>query len=73
MPLRQSELEALPQVKKVCTAKVVNTMLVTRSDQRSDWDVFALPPQNEDEMFYRCIFGRRPAGRGVHAASLARR
>jgi serine/threonine protein kinase len=57
VPLRQSKLEALPQVKKVCKARVVNRML-DEADRRPDWDIEALYPQEDGEMFYRCIFGR---------------
>ena len=57
VPRTQSSLEKLPQVKRVCNENVVNKMLGER-DRRSDWEVYALPPQTEDEMFYRCIFGR---------------
>jgi hypothetical protein len=58
VPRRQSRLEAVAQVKKVCHQEVVNKMLVDEDDRRSDWEIEVLPPQTEDEMFYRCIFGR---------------
>jgi hypothetical protein len=57
MPLRQSKLESLPQAKKVCNSKVVNRMLVNQRYRRLKWDIEILPPQNDGEMFYRCIFG----------------
>ena len=57
MPRRQSSLDKVPQVKKVCHPRVVNKML-DKEDRRSDWEVYALAPQDDDEMFYRCIFGR---------------
>jgi hypothetical protein len=60
VPLRQSQLEKLPQVKKVCTSKVVNSMLA-KEDRRSRWQIEALPQQKPGEMYYRCIFG--PWGR----------
>ena len=56
MPRRQSSLDKVPQVRKVCHPKVVNKML-DEDDRRPDWEVYALAPQTEDEMFYRCIFG----------------
>ena len=58
VPRHQSSLDRVPQVKKVCQAKVVNKMLVNENLRRSDWEVYALGPQGDDEMFYRCIFGR---------------
>ena len=57
IPLRQSKLESLRQVEKVCTSEVVNRMLVNKDDRRPKWDVEVLQPQNEGEMIYRCIFG----------------
>ena len=57
IPPRQSKLESVVQVKEVCTSDVVNRMLVNKEDQRTKWDIEALIPQNEGEMFYRCIFG----------------
>ena len=57
IPLRQSKLQAVPQVKKVCQARVVNKML-GKDDRRSDWEIYQLAPQNPGETFYRCIFGR---------------
>jgi serine/threonine protein kinase len=56
IPLRQSRLERLPRVKRLCNRKVVNRML-DPDDRSSDWEIHALPPQNEGEMFFRCIFG----------------
>jgi serine/threonine protein kinase len=55
--VRQSKLDNWSRVKKVCTEKVVNRML-DEDDQRTDWEVYALGPQNPGETFYRCIFGR---------------
>ena len=56
---RQSQLENDAQVSQVCTAAVVNTML-PEAERRSNWEVFALPPQmqTDDDDFYRCVVGR---------------
>jgi serine/threonine protein kinase len=59
IPLRQSKLMSVPQVKKVCNSKVVNRMLVNKEDRRPKWVIEVLPPQYEGEMFFRCIFGDR--------------
>ena len=32
-------------------------MLVNQAE-RTDWEVMSLPPQDEDDYFFRCIFGR---------------
>jgi hypothetical protein len=56
-PIRQSRLDDWSRVKRVCTEKVVNQML-DEDDQRSDWEIYALGPQNPGETFFRCIFGR---------------
>ena len=58
VPRRQSELDAVPEVKKACRDNVVNSMLVNPAERRNDWEVYALPPQNSQEDFFRCIFGR---------------
>ena len=58
VPLRQSQLEKLPQVKRVCNQKVVNSMLA-KADRRAKWQIEALPQQKQGEMYYRCIFGPR--------------
>jgi hypothetical protein len=58
VPRRHSDLDALPAVRRVCRAAVVNAMLEDRRDVRSDWEVYAVPPQSEDEPYFRCIFGR---------------
>ncbi len=53
---RQPKLESDPQVRKVCTVDLVNSML-SADDRRSDWEILVLGPQGSDEDFYRCIFG----------------
>jgi hypothetical protein len=58
VPRRQSRLEALPQVRKLCKARVVNRLLVDEADRRPDWETEALSPEEDDEMFFRCIFGK---------------
>jgi hypothetical protein len=55
---RQSSLDEVTEVKKACRRAVVNRMLVNQDERRNNWEYFALPPQNEDETFFRCIFGR---------------
>jgi len=57
LPLRQSQLEQNRQVAKTCTDKVANSM-VRPQDKRSDWEIFALPPQDTGDMLFRCIVGR---------------
>jgi len=58
MPLRQSEVDKDPQVRKACTQKVANSML-PKQDRREDWEIYALPPQDEDDgLLFRCIVGR---------------
>ena len=56
VPLHQSELVALPQVKKVCKPSVVNRML-DEAHRRPDWDIEVLASQEDGEMFFRCLFG----------------
>jgi serine/threonine protein kinase len=62
IPRRQSTLEDDKRIREVCQKAVVNKMLRQR-DHRSDWEVFALGPQAEDEDFFRCIFGRGNKGK----------
>ncbi|HEY5821384.1 MAG TPA: protein kinase [Propionibacteriaceae bacterium] len=56
---RQSQLDEDTQVQTVCRASLANALLASK-DRRSDWEVFALPPQNQSasDNLYRCIFGR---------------
>jgi hypothetical protein len=58
IPRRQASLDAVPEVAKACRPTIVNQMLVNPSERRDDWEVWILPPQDEDEYFFRCIFGR---------------
>ena len=46
-------------MKRLCQADVVNAML-DPDDRRDNWEIFALPPQteNESDNAFRCIFGR---------------
>jgi len=56
---RQSQLDRNELVQRLCQAKVVNSML-DPADRRDNWEIFALPPQDENESdnAFRCIFGR---------------
>jgi serine/threonine protein kinase len=58
IPRRQSTLDAVRVVDRACRVAVVNSMLVNQAERRNDWEVYSLPPQGEDEDFFRCIFGR---------------
>ena len=44
-------------VQQLCTRGVANLML-RRRDQRDNWEIYALGPQDDGEDFFRCIFGR---------------
>ena len=58
VPLRQSELSAVPAVKKACRERIVNLMIVNPAEGKR-WEVHALSPQRgEDGTYFRCIFGR---------------
>lgn len=59
---RQETLKADPLVKQLCTPDVANRMLRPK-DQRNDWEIFALGPQDDGEDFFRCIFGRGYRGK----------
>ncbi len=63
---RQSQLEDLPAVKRLCDADVLSGLL-TAADRRTDWEILALPPQEADgsDRFYRCLFGRGDRDRRV--------
>jgi hypothetical protein len=56
---RQSQLEDLRAVERLCDADVLDTML-DDADRDTDWEVLALPPQEADgsDRVYRCLFGR---------------
>ena len=54
---RQETLENHEMVQQLCTRGVVNLML-RRRDQRDNWEIYALGPQDDGEDFFRCIFGR---------------
>lgn len=57
--LRQSQLDADPAAKAVCTSSLVNAMLPANR-RRTNWEVFTIPPQTaaDDEAYFRCVFGR---------------
>ena len=56
---RQSQLEDLRTVERLCDAEVLGTVLGD-DDRDTDWEVLVLPPQEADgsDRFYRCLFGR---------------
>jgi len=58
VPRRQSSLDAVPLKKKLCRRVIANSRLADEAERRDDWEVFSLPPQTEEENFFRCIFGR---------------
>ncbi|SDV02394.1 Protein kinase domain-containing protein [Microlunatus sagamiharensis] len=56
--VRQSQLDDDPAAKAVCRRALVNDMLPA-GERRSDWEVYALPPQTPAEgTLFRCVFGR---------------
>ncbi|MGI3784053.1 MAG: serine/threonine-protein kinase [Janthinobacterium lividum] len=57
--LRQSQLDADPAAKAICTSRLVNAMLPA-AERRDNWEVFTIPPQTaaDDEAYFRCVFGR---------------
>ncbi len=54
---RQETLENDDLVKQLCAPGIPNQML-RRKDQRDNWEVITLGPQNDGEDYFRCIFGR---------------
>ena len=59
---RQETLENDDLVKQLCTRGVANLML-RRRDQRDNWEIYALGPQDDGEEYFRCIFGRGNRGK----------
>ena len=57
--LRQSQLDADPAAKAICTSRLVNAMLPA-DQRRGNWEIFTIPPQSasDDESYFRCVFGR---------------
>ncbi|GAA3567610.1 hypothetical protein GCM10022197_24710 [Microlunatus spumicola] len=57
--IRQSQLDADPAAKAICTRRLVNAMLPA-DERRGDWEIFTIPAQSaeEDEAYFRCVFGR---------------
>jgi hypothetical protein len=57
--IRQSQLDADPAAKAVCTKKLVNAMLPA-DERRDTWEIFTIPPQSaaDNEAYFRCVFGR---------------
>jgi hypothetical protein len=58
VPRKQSTLDTVPEVIKACKPVMVNRLLVNEAEERDDWVVYSLPPLDEDEYFFRCIFGK---------------
>ena len=57
--IRQSQLDADPAAKAICTKKLVNALLPA-DERRDSWEVFTLAPQSpaDGEAYFRCVFGR---------------
>ena len=57
--IRQSQLDADPAAKAICTQKLVNAMLPA-DERRDSWEIFTIPPQSpaDGEAYFRCVFGR---------------
>jgi Protein kinase domain len=54
---RQSQLKSDAHILRVCTKEIANSMLRS-GDRRSDWEIYAIGPQGDNEYFFRCIIGR---------------
>jgi hypothetical protein len=54
---RQSQLQSDAHILRVCTKEIANSMLRS-GDRRSDWEIYAIGPQHDNEYFFRCIIGR---------------
>ena len=54
---RQSQLKSDAHILRVCTKEIANSMLRS-GDRRSDWEIYAIGPQSDNEYFFRCIIGR---------------
>ncbi|HEY0241010.1 MAG TPA: serine/threonine-protein kinase [Friedmanniella sp.] len=56
--LRQSQLDADPAAKAICTRKLVNAM-VPAGERDDRWEIYTIPPQtaSENEAYFRCVFG----------------
>ena len=63
---RQSQLDDDADVQKVCSLRTVNDLLAP-GDRRSDWEVYAIPPQTEQvsDVYFRCVFGRGERNRPI--------
>ena len=57
--IRQSQLDADPAARAICTSKLVNAMLPEK-ERRTNWEIFTIPPQSaaQNEAYFRCVFGR---------------
>jgi hypothetical protein len=58
VPRTQESLDKVREVRQACDPDVPNQLLVDQADRRDDWVVYSLPPLEDDEYFFRCIFGR---------------
>jgi hypothetical protein len=54
---RQSQLKSDAHILRVCTKEIANSMLRS-GDRRSDWEIYAIGPQHDNEYYFRCIIGR---------------
>ena len=54
---RKSQLQSDAHILRVCTKEIANSMLRS-GDRRSDWEIYAIGPQHDNEYFFRCIIGR---------------
>jgi hypothetical protein len=62
IPIRQSELEATPEVKKLCSVHTLTKLVDSAQNPVSRWEIQAIPLQNHGERFFRCLVtsgGRR--------------
>jgi hypothetical protein len=57
-PRRQSELEALPEVKKLCSVRTLTTIVDSARNPVSRWEIQAIPRQTKADRFsFRCLVG----------------
>ena len=55
---RQSQLEALPQVRELCSRRILTKLVDSSKYHVSRWEIYAIPPQLESEAgFFRCLVG----------------
>ena len=56
-PLRQSELQAMPEVKELCSARTLAKLVDSAQNPVSRWDIRAIPFQAPKETIFRCLVG----------------